>query len=223
MQLEKIAAQKAKTHTVYKSADGTRLPGVTTVLGVLNKPALVPWSNKLGLQGIEVGKYVDALAQVGTVAHELVLCHHKGVKFDASPYAPDIVDKAENCLLSYLEWERGHEVEPVHCEVGFTSPTRHYGGTVDLVAKIDGVLTLADYKSSKALYDEHIYQTAAYYQLLIENGVPVEAVRILRIGREETEGFEDKPVTQRQLALGAEIFNHCLAIYRKKSEFSKAA
>ena len=35
------APDKTKAHTVYKTADNKRVPGVTTILGVLNKPALV--------------------------------------------------------------------------------------------------------------------------------------------------------------------------------------
>ena len=62
MATERVAAKGARQHTVYKLASGARVPGVTTVLSVLNKPALVPWANKLGLEGIDVRKYVDALA-----------------------------------------------------------------------------------------------------------------------------------------------------------------
>ena len=56
----------------YRLLDKSIVPGVTTILNVLSKPALVPWANKLGLQGIEVGKYVDALGEIGTLAHLMV-------------------------------------------------------------------------------------------------------------------------------------------------------
>ena len=58
----KIAA-RAKPHTVYRTADGQRVPGVTTVLGILNKPALIKWANNLGLQGIDSATYVDETAR----------------------------------------------------------------------------------------------------------------------------------------------------------------
>ena len=47
MVIEQIAAKRSKTHQRYYDKAGTMLPGVTTILGVLNKPALVPWANKL--------------------------------------------------------------------------------------------------------------------------------------------------------------------------------
>jgi hypothetical protein len=43
----------SKAHTIYKTAEGVRVPGATTITGLLNKPYLVPWANKLGLEGIE--------------------------------------------------------------------------------------------------------------------------------------------------------------------------
>ena len=91
---------------------GKRVPGVTTILGVLNKPALVKWANKLGLQGIDSTKYVDALANIGTLSHYLVECEWRGVEPDLSDYAPQDIDKAENALLSFWAWRDQHEVEP---------------------------------------------------------------------------------------------------------------
>ena len=44
---------KSKAHQRYKLADGTQVPGVTTITGQLNKPALIIWANRLGLQGID--------------------------------------------------------------------------------------------------------------------------------------------------------------------------
>jgi hypothetical protein len=113
--IDKTAAKRAKTRK-YFSKNGTLLPGVTTVLGVLDKRALVPWANKLGLAGIDVKDYVDTLATVGTIAHEMILCHNKGTKFESNGYAPDLIDKAENAFLSYLEWAKGHTIDPRLCE-----------------------------------------------------------------------------------------------------------
>jgi PD-(D/E)XK nuclease superfamily len=211
--IDKTAAKRSKAHTRYYSKDGTLLPGVTTILGVLNKPALVPWANNLGLAGISVREYVDALAAIGSLAHEMILAHHKNVKFEADGHPADLIDKAENCLLSYFEWERGHNIEPILCEAQLVS-LLGFGGTLDLYAKVDGVRTVVDYKSGKAIYPEHVYQTAAYRHLLLENGYEVDGVRILQIGRSEDEGFSEKFVgdTSREW----EIFKHCLELYKLK-------
>jgi len=212
MNIEKVAAKLSKTHTRYHNKAGKQLPGVTTIIGVLNKPALVPWANNLGLAGTNVREYVDVLAKVGKVGHDMICCHNKGVKFQANGERADLIDKAENCFLSYLAWEKQHTVEPILCEEPLVSELHGYGGTIDCYAKVDGVLTIVDYKTGKAIYPEHIYQVAAYRQLLEEHGHDVANVRILQIGRDETEGFSEKVVvsTTREW----DLFTHCLAIYQ---------
>ncbi len=213
MNTEAVAAKRARTHTRYYNKDGKLLPGVTTILGVLNKPALVPWANNLGLAGINVREYVDILATVGKIGHDMICCHNKGVRFQANGERADLIDKAENCFLSYLSWEKQHKVEPILCEEPLVSEVYGFGGTIDMFATVDDIPTIVDYKTGKAIYPEHIYQVAAYRQLLIERDMQFpRAVRILQIGRDETEGFSEKVVidTTREWAL----FEHCLAIYQ---------
>lgn len=211
MNIEKVAAKRSKTHQRYYNKAGVLVPGVTTVLGVLNKPALVPWANGLGLNGINVKDYVDVLAEIGKIGHDLICCHNSGKTFlgDASE---DLIDKAENCFLSYLSWEKQHKIEPILCEAALVSEEFGFGGTIDMLANVDGVPTIVDYKTGRAIYPEHIYQVAAYKQLLIENGYVVQAVRILQIGRSEDEGFSEKVVTDSSREW--ELFKHALAIYR---------
>ncbi len=214
MNTEAIAAKRSKTHTRYHNKAGKQLPGVTTILGVLNKPALVPWANNLGLLGIRVKEYVDALAIIGTGGHEMIMYHNKGLKWDnPNNYASDLVDKMENCFLSYLAWEKQHKVEPILCEEPLVSERYGFGGTIDMYAYVDDVPTIVDYKTGKAIYPEHVYQVSAYRQLLIESDKYFpEAVRILQIGRDETEGFSEKVVID--TAREWELFQHCLEIYK---------
>jgi len=217
--VEKIS--KARAHTQYKLADGTRVPGVTTVLGVLNKPFLVKWANNLGLEGIDSAKYVDALADIGTLAHYMIECDLRKVEPDLSVYSPEHIGKAENALLSWYALIKGKTLEPVLLEASLISEEHCYGGTIDFYGKIDGVLTLADIKTSKAIYPEHKTQAGGgYRQLLVENGYPVDDVRIFRVGRTEDEAYEDHGVTM--LGEHWELFQHCLAVYRLQSKLRKA-
>jgi len=209
-----------KQHTVYK-VGGKRVPGVTTILGVLAKPALIKWANNLGLQGIDSSKYVDALARIGTLAHYLVECEWKGEEPDLSTFTPEEVDRAENALLKFWAWREKHEVEPILVEEPLVSETCFYGGTIDCYARVDGELTLIDLKTSKGIFDEHVHQLAAYCQLLSENGHEVESARILRIGRDESEGFEERVFTPGSLSADWEIFNSCLAIYNARKELKR--
>jgi hypothetical protein len=211
MNLEAVAVKRSRTHTRYYAKDGALVPGVTTVLGVLAKPALVPWANKLGLAGVDVKNYVDVLATIGQLGHDMICCHNQQKEF-ISEEPRDLIDKAENCFLSYLSWEKQHEIVPILCEAPLVSEQYRFGGTVDMFALVDGVPTIVDYKTGKAIYPEHIYQVAAYRQLLTEQGHKVDAVRILQIGRDETEGFSEKVVSDSISSWL--IFHHCLEIYR---------
>lgn len=222
VKVEKGAGKVSRAHIRYKMQDGTPVPGVTTVLGVINKPALVKWSNQLGLQGIDSSAYVDATARIGTCAHELVQEYLGGSLVDRKTYSPDEINNAENALISFFAWEKMHggKMETIHIELPLVSESLRYGGTIDWYGKLDGRLWLVDFKTSKGLFPEHEYQVAAYYRLLRENGYEVEGVRLLRIGRTEDEGFDDHIMSDSKLNLGWAVFTSALSLYEAQKEFA---
>ena len=206
-----------QAHIRYKNKDGILVPGVTTVLSVLNKPALVKWANNLGLQGIDSTKYRDAMADIGTLAHYLIMCHLTAETPNTNEYSQEQIDKAENCCLSFYEWEKNHPLEPVLIEEPLVSEEFQFGGTVDCCAKCNGDLLLVDFKTGKGIYESEMFpQLAAYRQLLKENNFPVDNCRILRIGRGESEGFEERVVKNTDPYWG--IFVNCLSIYNIRKE-----
>jgi len=213
------ATKKTKAHTIYKLADGTRVPGVTTILGVLNKPALVKWANNLGLQGIDSSKYVDDKADIGTLAHQMIADYLRGVETDTSEYSQKQIDQAENSVLSYLEWEKAHTIKPILIEESLVSEDWHFGGQIDCLAELDGEQVLIDFKTSKGIYPEMLAQVSAYCILLEEHGYAVRHARILRIGRDEDEGFEDMVVTRRDTRW--QLFSACLEVYNLLKELKK--
>ena len=208
--------KQSRAHTIYKLQDGAIVPGVTTILGILNKPALVPWANKLGLQGIDSSKYVDEKAKIGTLAHQMIADYLKGVTTDTSEYSKVQIDQAENATLSFFEWEKTHPIEPILIEERIVSEEYGFGGTIDCLARLNGELCLIDFKTSRGIFPEMLIQVVAYRQLLIESGYDVTKINILRIGRTEDEGFEERLVNH--LDKRWEIFLHCLEIYRLNKE-----
>ena len=218
MVAKSVAPKKAKAHTIYKN-DGVRVPGVTTILSILNKPALVKWANNLGLQGIDSSKYRDEMADIGTLAHQMIVDYFNKVETDTSEYSKSQIDQAENCLLSFWNWEKGHKIEVIMAEAQLVSAQYGYGGTIDCFCELDGQPTLLDFKTGKAIYPEMFYQLAAYEQLLAEAGHLIEVTRILRIGRDEDEGFEERSVGK--LDKHFDLFKYCLAIYNLQKEIRK--
>lgn len=206
----------SRAHIVYKLEDGTRVPGTTTITGLLNKPQLVSWANKLGLEGIDSSKYVDEAAAIGTLAHAMVQAHLQKEEIDYDRYSKMQIDLAENSLISFFEWKKRHEILVYQCETPLVSEKMKYGGTIDCYCLLDGVPTLLDFKTGKAVYDEYFVQLAAYAELLREKELPVEECRILRIGRDETEGFEERTVKNTEKYF--EIFQNLLNVYYLKKE-----
>jgi hypothetical protein len=96
-----------------------------------------------------------------------------------------------------------------------------YGGTIDCFARRDdtGEFILLDFKTGKAIYTDHFYQLAAYENLLAEHGHRFDRTMVLRIGREEAEGFEVRDIGN--LDKHFAIFKHCLAVYNLQKEVKK--
>lgn len=218
---EKLKGTKA--HQRYRTKDNMIVPGTTTITGLLNKPALVPWANKLGLQGIDSSKYRDKTAVIGTLAHELVEQDLGGPKVDFAQYSGDTTDKAQNAVISFYEWEKTVQLGTVHMiEAQLVSEEHRYGGTIDVYADIEDKTWLIDLKTGKALYWESAVQVAAYRHLLLEHGYRVDGVRILRVGRDETEGFEDRVLGDQLLTNCFTAFIHLRNVYDLQKKIKKA-
>ena len=210
-------SKKTKAHIRYKLADGSTVPGVTTVLGLLDKPALKVWANKLGLQNIELGKYVDNLADIGTLAHAMVTDKLEGKPTPTDEYSKDQIDKAENCALSFWQWAKEHPIEKVYfCERPLVSETMKYGGTLDILCRVGGQDTIIDLKTGSGIWPEAVMQVATLKRLLEENGHHVDGLRVLNIPRAETEAFIERVVSPEESEVGWNIFKHLLEVYNLK-------
>lgn len=181
---------KSKIHTKYQDDMFQPVPSVTTILQVISKPALIHSSWKLGTEGKDYRKVWGQKADVGTLTHKMILAHLSDKQADTREYSPQDVDQAETCFLKFLEWEKQNPFEIIMCEKPLVSNKLRFGGTPDLVCKLKDKITLIDFKSGQDIYPEMGYQLAAYDYLLGEDGINCEAWMILRIGRNDKEGFE---------------------------------
>jgi len=212
----------SQAHQSYYNAAGQRVPGTTTITGVLDKPALPYWANTIGLQGIAIRDYVDALARIGTCGHYLVECYYRGTKPDLGAYTGDQIDLAKVCLKKFFDWQDENHFEPLQIETDLVSEQHQYGGRMDLYGILHGKKTLLDIKTSKAIYPEHFTQVAGGYRRLArENGMEVEDVRILRIGRDDKEGFECLGISPALTEVHDELFLLCRKIYELKKKVNK--
>ncbi len=203
---------KTKAQTQYQLKDGTTVPSVTTILNILSKPILLDRAWKCGWEDLDYREVQGSADDIATLARYLIACHLKGKTPNTSPYSPLEVEKAKHCLTKYQRWEREHPMMPVIIEMPLVSEDFKYGGTPDLLAELDGGLSLVDFEIGKAVYRGSFYQLAAYWKLVTEQGWPLTTARVLGIGTDEDEAFEEWLRTSLDAEWG--ISMHCLTIYR---------
>src|SRR5436190_24390371 len=104
---------KVKAHIRYYTSTGQQVPGVTTILSVLNKPALIAWANRMGLEGIDTRKYVDEAASVGTLAHALIMESLGGSKVRYEDFTADQLTRARHGVKVFNDWRKSHDLRRV--------------------------------------------------------------------------------------------------------------
>lgn len=214
-------ANKAAIHIVYKLANGQRVPSVTTYLGILNKPALIHWSWELGVAGLDYRKVRDQAGDTGTLVHYLILCQLKKEEPDLSGYTPQAVASAASPMNKFNEWLKGKDIRPTLLETPLVSEKYGFGGMPDFYGVVDGSLMLLDFKTGKEVYQEAFCQVSAYKRLLEELGHSVEYVKIIRIGKSDDEGFEERAVGN--LENHWKIFLACQQIYELQKQIKRTA
>lgn len=207
----------------YKLKDGTRVPGVTTIISNLgwNKQALMYWANQEGLAGRNHRDTSQRAADAGTIGHYLIECDIKGELADTSQYPQELVDLAETSYINFLTWKDSVQFRPVNSEVSLVSEKYGYGGTIDCIAIINDQLALFDWKTGNGVYDDHKIQLAAYKSLWEENYPDkpiVGGIYCLRIDK-ETAAWDMK---YRQAFPNAwKVFLNLLEIYKLKKIVEK--
>lgn len=159
--------------------DGKHVPGVTTILGVLNKPGIPKWAANAvaeyvadhreavehlydagrgpmigALKDIPWQKRDDA-ADRGTTFHDFAERLLRGEEVDVPEEQQPLVEHA----ISFLE---DYDVQPVLIEAAVASREHRYAGTLDLIADSKLGRIALDWKSGKRIYPTTALQVAAY-------------------------------------------------------------
>jgi len=176
---------RTKTHQVYVNEQGQKVPGVTTVLGMLGKPGLIDWAWKCGRDGLDYRKIRDKAASIGTLTHYLVECSITGENPDTTQFTQDELEKAENGLHAFFDWKKSFgRIENIGTETPVVCDG--FGGTIDWVIKHNGKYIMVDFKTGKSIYKEASYQVAAYRYMwnLIHPDMQISKCFILRLDKE---------------------------------------
>lgn len=212
-EIKKVRINFNEPHITYKNSKEQKIVGVTTALNLLAKPALIPWAYKRGRDGLELYESRDKAANVGTIIHARIMAYFLGYEIDNCNISPEVWKLTDNSLLSFFEWAKPRKLKTILVETPLVSNKYQYGGTPDVYGKMDGELTLLDFKTGAGLYPEFFVQLAAYSQLLNENNYPHKKIIILNIPKSEGNSFQVQQFSSDSLKLQFKKFIHCIEIY----------
>lgn len=220
METELVKFDRTAAHQRYVTASGEEVPGATTVIGVMDKPALLNWAYNCGVKGQDFRKVKENAASIGTLAHFMAECFLKGKKPDLSSFSADEITRATVSFQKFLDWWKEEEMTLVHSELQLVSNSLGYGGTLDIMARDrKSRLCLVDIKTSKGIYLKEMgSQVAAYDHLYTENldikdGQSAERWMIVRIGKESAGDFEVRALNRHDIEAHWRIFAACLDLY----------
>lgn len=158
----------------YFLADGTKVPGTTTVIGRFkDSGGLMFWAFNQGKAGKErLYDEAEKAADIGTCAHSMVEMHVRGAKrTDINIWADEalrdqtMLDAAYSAFEAYLSWAKNFNVKILEQEIQLVSEKYKFGGTPDAIGLIDNQLVLLDWKTSNSVYSDYLIQLAAYGKL----------------------------------------------------------
>ena len=185
--------------------DNKHIPGCTSILQVIAKPALFYWGINQTIEyikeNIKAGQALDELqlksllqearwahkkkkdtaADIGTFVHQWCEDYIKGLK----PALP-INESIKNGVNAFLNWKKENKVKFHLSEQIVYSKKYNYAGTFDFYAEVNGKNFLGDFKTSSGIYPEMFFQTAAY-QMARQEEYPKEKYDgnlILRLGKD---------------------------------------
>lgn len=164
------------------------LTSVTSVLKVLDKPALVHAAWKLGAEGKDYRKEWKGAADRGTSVHAALEELAAGVVPDVGAFPDEDRGYVQGLVSAWLD------LSPVVAasEVCVASRDLGVAGRFDLLAAVGGEPTLIDLKSNRkaAVYDSHHLQVAAYAHLMVESGWGAPAgTAVLAVGEDGSYRF----------------------------------
>jgi len=219
-------------------ANGKIVFGVTSITGVLDKPALMYWSANMGAEYADKvlvpGMVIDELnkpaiiegiktafrkkskeaADIGTAVHKYLEDYlNAGINGEPLPEMP-VNKHIKNAILAFLEWTKENKVKFVSAERKVYSKKHGYAGTLDALGYVNGKLAIVDFKTSSGIYPEMFIQTSAYAQAVNEeDGTEIKDCYIVRVPKD---GSEFEVQKDDHLDLNFKSFLGCLENYKRQ-------
>jgi hypothetical protein len=151
-------------------------------------------------------------AAIGTAVHAGIEWELRRQLGEDAGQAPHLPEMAAWAVESWKDWARSVTLEPLAIERTVYCLECGYAGTLDLYARVKGVLTVLDWKSGKAIYPEAFLQNLAYRHAASRAGLPSTQGLIVRLPKHlDDPAWEVMPVPA---ALTLEDFLAALRLWR---------
>jgi hypothetical protein len=162
-----VGVVRTPRHLYYFNGAGP-WPGVTTITGVLDKPALTKWHREqvalAAFANLErliadkaAGNEDAAIAWLLAARNEGTTGRERGSRIHSAlelvlQRKPAVVDPRDQPAIDGARaWLNEAGVKPIEVEAFLIHETLGYGGTCDLIAEIAGETWLLDWKTSKSV------------------------------------------------------------------------
>jgi genome maintenance exonuclease 1 len=197
--------EPAKKDRRRYALNGDDFTAVSSITGTLEKPALIPWAEQKGIEGLARLVLDDVIIVSPEQAVNLVRREKMGAegardegaergraihsafeKLATTGEAPKLADYPEE----WRAWVKGAarawlllDPEPEEAEKIVCEPAHRYAGRPDLICRINNRRTLIDYKTGKGrIYEQAHYQTRGYAMALEPSQIePVDDIIIVGI------------------------------------------
>ena len=161
--------------------DGKNVPRVTEIIQkMIHEEHLVQWANSQGFKHIYWKKILNEAADIGSKSHEAIELFLKNQELTNE-------SKSLFTFQSFCLWWNklisNNQVEILGQEKKLVCP--YFGGTYDLLVKINGVIYLVDFKTSNYVTYKYYLQLAAYNYMLKMSGINIGGVIILQLAKTE--------------------------------------
>lgn len=231
------------------SVDGKQVYGVTSITGVLNKPALLYWGVNQAIDFIQAnlkpGVSLDEVqiknllegariahtqtknkaADIGTLIHDWVSDYVSAIVQKKTPPKRPVNKEMKNAIDGFFKWAKENKLVIIKSEQKIYHDKWKYAGTLDLEGMVNGKRTVIDLKTGNALYPEAFLQASAYLKAREqETGKEYPGgVIIVRLSKENPEKHIAAFEVQRDddVELHFKCFLNCLSIYRWQQSMKK--
>lgn len=172
----------------YKLADGTAVPGTTTIISRFKDSGpLLFWAFKRGKEGAH-RLYDDIATDIGTHVHARVeadLHGHETPKYPDN-FTSEMRTASDNAFENYRREITRSKAFFMPLEVQLVDEEHKYGGTPDAIVEFEDEIDIGDWKSSNGVYLDHVIQLGAYRNLWnkAHPEQPAKGARLYRFAKE---------------------------------------